>query len=135
MFCPKCGKETDASGQFCQWCGAPTDAGSPVPAAMATPDPDEGPEVGIYAGLGRRFVAFIIDFILISVFGIVAVTFFNQANGVMYFYYIVADHAPITSLTDAGTPIAALSPIIAAVGLLVIVLCRVRIIERSGDSG
>ncbi|WP_422172911.1 DUF7575 domain-containing protein, partial [Methanoregula sp.] len=20
MFCPKCGKETDASGQFCQWC-------------------------------------------------------------------------------------------------------------------
>ncbi|WP_424028785.1 DUF7575 domain-containing protein, partial [Methanoregula sp.] len=19
MFCPKCGKETDASGKFCQW--------------------------------------------------------------------------------------------------------------------
>ena len=26
MFCPKCGKETDASGQFCQWCGAPIEA-------------------------------------------------------------------------------------------------------------
>ncbi|MCX6689724.1 MAG: RDD family protein [Methanoregula sp.] len=24
MFCPKCGKETDASGKFCQWCGADT---------------------------------------------------------------------------------------------------------------
>ena len=27
MYCPKCGKETDTSGQFCQWCGAPIEAG------------------------------------------------------------------------------------------------------------
>ncbi|MGA2160952.1 MAG: RDD family protein [Methanoregula sp.] len=120
MFCPKCGKETDASGQFCQWCGAPIDAAPP--AAVAAPEVDEGPEVGVYAGLGRRFVAFIVDFILIALFGIIVVAFFNQANGIMYLYYLVAAHAPISSLTEAGTPIAALSPIVAAVGLLIIVV-------------
>ncbi len=122
MFCPKCGKETDASGQFCQWCGAPTDNVPPAPAGMAAPDPDENPEVGVYAGLGRRFVAFIVDFILVALFGIIAVAFFNQANGIMYLYYIAVDHASISSLTEAGTPIAALGPIVAAIGILVIVV-------------
>jgi len=89
---------------------------------MASPEAEEAPEVGVYAGLGRRFVAFIVDFILISLFGIIVVAFFNQANGIMYLYYIVTAHAPISSLTEAGTPIAALGPIVAAVGLLVIVV-------------
>lgn len=122
MFCPKCGKETDASGQFCQWCGAPIDAVPQGPGIMASPEAEEAPEIGVYAGLGRRFVAFIVDFILIALFGIIVVAFFNQANGIMYLYYIVAAHAPISSLTEAGTPIAALGPIVAAVGLLVIVV-------------
>ena len=25
VFCPRCGKETDDTGQFCQWCGADLD--------------------------------------------------------------------------------------------------------------
>ncbi|HVP96305.1 RDD family protein [Methanoregula sp.] len=122
MFCPKCGKETDASGQFCQWCGAPIDAVPAGPTVMASPEVEEEPEIGVYAGLGRRFVAFIIDIILIALFGVIVVAFFNQANGIMYLYYLVALHAPISSLTDAGTPIAALGPIVAAVGLLVVVV-------------
>jgi len=124
MFCPKCGKETDASGQFCQWCGAPTEAASAVPAPVVAvaPEVDETPDVGIYAGLGRRFVAFIVDFILIAIFGIFAVAFFNVANGIMYLYYLVVSHAQITSLTEAGTPIAALGPIVAAVGLLLVIV-------------
>ncbi|MFA5236986.1 MAG: RDD family protein [Methanoregula sp.] len=122
MFCPKCGKETDASGQFCQWCGAPIEASPLAPAPVASQEADEAPDVGIYAGLGRRFVAFIVDFILIALFGIIAVAFFNQANGIMYLYYLVAQHAQITTLTEAGTPIAALGPIVAAVGILVIVV-------------
>ncbi|ABS56803.1 RDD domain containing protein [Methanoregula boonei 6A8] len=120
MFCPKCGKETDASGQFCQWCGAPIDAAPP--AAVASAEPEETAEIGIYAGLGRRFVAFIVDIILIALFGIIAVAFFNQTNGIMYLYYLVVDHAPISTLTESGAPIAALGPIAAAVGLLVIVV-------------
>jgi len=122
MFCPKCGKETDASGQFCQWCGAPIDAVPAAPAVMASPEAEEEPEIGVYAGLGRRFVAFIVDIILIALFGIIVVAFFNQANGIMYLYYLVALHAPISSLTEAGTPIAALGPIVASVGLLVVVV-------------
>jgi len=93
-----------------------------MPVGAVAPEADETPDVGVYAGLGRRFVAFIVDFILIAIFGIIAVAFFNQANGVMYLYYLVALHAPIASLTTAGTPIAALGPIVAAVGLLVIVV-------------
>jgi|GEM_PF-343050 len=122
MFCPKCGKETDASGQFCQWCGAPIDAVPQGPAVMASPDAEEMPDIGVYAGLGRRFVAFIVDLILIALFGIIVVAFFSQTNGIMYLYYIAALHAPISSLTEAGTPIAALGPIVAAAGLLVIVV-------------
>jgi uncharacterized RDD family membrane protein YckC len=122
MFCPKCGKETDASGQFCQWCGTPIETAPAVPAAVQVPEADDAPDVGVYAGLGRRFVAFIVDFILIALFGIIAVAFFNQANGIMYLYYLVAKHANITTLTVEGTPIAALGPIVAAVGILVVVV-------------
>ncbi len=124
MFCPKCGKETDASGQFCQWCGAPIEAAPPAPAPVVVPEEaeEEVPDVGVYAGLGRRFVAFIVDFILIAIFGIFAVAVCNVANGIMYLYYLVVSHAPITSLTEAGTPIAALGPIVAAVGLLLIIV-------------
>jgi len=122
MYCPKCGKETDTSGQFCQWCGAPIEAAAAVPVVPAAEEVEETPDVGVYAGLGRRFVAFIVDFILIVIFGIIAVSFFNQVNGIMYLYYIVALHAPIASLTTAGTPAAALTPIVAALGLFVVVV-------------
>jgi len=122
MYCPKCGKETDTSGQFCQWCGAPTEAATAVPGVPAAEEVEETPDVGVYAGLGRRFVAFIVDFILIALFGIIAVAFFNQVNGIMYLYYIVFLHAPLASLTTAGTPAAALTPIVAALGLLVVVV-------------
>jgi uncharacterized RDD family membrane protein YckC len=93
-----------------------------MPAVVASPEIDDAPDVGVYAGLGRRFVAFIVDFILIALFGIIAVAFFNQANGIMYLYYLVVSHAPIATLTEAGTPIAAYGPIVAAVGILVIVV-------------
>jgi len=122
MYCPKCGKETDTSGQFCQWCGAPIEAAAAVPVVPAAEEVEETPDVGVYAGLGRRFVAFIVDFILIIILGLIAVAFFNQVNGIMYLYYIVALHAPIASLTTAGTPVAALTPIVAAFGLLVVVV-------------
>jgi len=122
MYCPKCGKETDTSGQFCQWCGAPIEAAPAVPVVPAAEEVEETPDVGVYAGLGRRFVAFIVDFILIIILGLIAVAFFNQVNGIMYLYYIVALHAPIASLTTAGTPVAALTPIVAAFGLLVVVV-------------
>lgn len=120
MFCPKCGKETDASGKFCQWCGF--DIASIPAKPVIVPEEEEGPEVGVYAGLGRRFIAFIVDAILILLIGIVTITFFSMMNGLRYAYYIVAQGAPVTQLTEAGTADAAFGPIIAAFGMLIVVI-------------
>lgn len=120
MFCPKCAKETDASGKFCQWCGADITS---VPAKpVIVPEEVEGPEFGMYAGLGRRFIAFIVDAILIFLIGIVTITFFSMTNGVKYAYFIAVQHAPIEELTEVGTLDAALGPIIAALGMLIIII-------------
>jgi uncharacterized RDD family membrane protein YckC len=125
MFCPKCGKETDASGKFCQWCGS--DIESIAPKAVMKTEPDEEDEeetsmTGNYAGLGRRFFAFIIDAIILFIFITVAATFFNLVQGIRYFYYIVFQRAPISALTEAGTTDAAVTPIIAALGVLFIII-------------
>ena len=120
MFCPKCGKETDALGKFCQWCGA--DIVSIPATPIATPEEEEISDVSVYAGLGRRIIAFVVDAILILLMGIVVVTFFSLTNGIRYAYYLLVQRAPIDSLTEAGTVDAALSPIIAALGMIIIII-------------
>jgi uncharacterized RDD family membrane protein YckC len=123
MFCPKCGKETDASGKFCQWCGADIEPPVPPKAVVKVDEEEESePLTGNYAGLGRRFFAFIIDAILLLVFITVAATFFNLVQGVKYFYYIVVQKAPVSELTVSGTNEAAFTPIIAAFGVLVFII-------------
>jgi uncharacterized RDD family membrane protein YckC len=121
MFCPKCGKETDASGKFCQWCGADIESVA-ARAPVATAEEDDGPEVGIYAGLGRRFVAFIVDLILVLLIGSVVVTFFSLVNGIKYLYYLTVSGAHYSTLTEAGTLDAAVGPILAAYGMLLVVV-------------
>jgi len=119
MFCPKCGKETDASGKYCQWCGADIES---VPATpVAIPEDDEAPEVGMYAGLGRRFIAFIVDIILIILIGSVVITFFSLVNGVKYAYFM-ATGVHYSTLTEAGSLDAAIGPAFAALGMLIIVV-------------
>jgi len=120
MFCPKCGKETDASGKFCQWCGADIESIQSRP--VATPEEDEGPEVGMYAGLGRRFVAFIVDFILILIGGSIIITFFSLTNGLKYAFYMSVSRVHYSELTEAGTLDAALGPAVAALGMLFIII-------------
>ena len=125
MFCPKCGKETDASGKFCQWCGSDIDAVAPKAVMKTEPeeeDEDETSLTGNYAGLGRRFFAFIIDAIILLIFIAVAATFFNLVQGIKYFYYITVQRAPIYALTEAGTTDAAINPIIASLGVLFIII-------------
>ena len=122
MFCPKCGKETDASGKFCQWCGADIESLPTAKPVIAAAEEEEGPEIGVYAGLGRRLIAFVVDTILILLIGIVVVTFFNLAYGIKYAYYIVVQHAPVSDLTESGTLDAAITPIIAAFGMLIIII-------------
>ncbi len=116
MFCPKCGKETDASGKFCQWCGADIES-APATGVIA---PEEGamPETGIYAGLGRRIIAFIIDIILILIFDLVIASALGLLRGVQNLYFYAYQHAPIESLTLEGTMVALVSSIVAAYGIL-----------------
>jgi uncharacterized RDD family membrane protein YckC len=120
MFCPKCGKETDASGKFCQWCGAGIESAPVKP--VTAPEEDEGPDIGVYAGLGRRLIAFVVDAVLILLFGMVAITFFSLINGVKYAYYLSVSRVPYSELTEAGTLDAALGPVIAALGLIILVV-------------
>ena len=122
MFCPKCGKETDASGKFCQWCGA--DIGSlPAPASpVVTQEEEEGPDIGVYAGLGRRFVAFIVDIIIIILFDLVAMTVLGLTRGIQNSYFYLVQHVPADQLTTEGTMAAMYGSILAAYGIVLVVV-------------
>ena len=120
MFCPKCGKETDALGKFCQWCGA--DIVSIPATPPATPEEDEGSDVGVYAGLGRRIVAFIVDLILILLLDAVAVAVLGLFRGLQNLYFFLVQHAPVDSLTTEGTSAALFGSIIASYGIVIIVI-------------
>jgi uncharacterized RDD family membrane protein YckC len=122
MFCPKCGKETDASGKFCQWCGA--DIGSvPAPVSPAiTPEEEDGPDIGVYAGLGRRFVAFIVDMIIILLFDLVAMAVLGLTRGIQNSYFYFVQHIAVDTLTTEGTMAAMLGSVIAAYGITLIVI-------------
>jgi uncharacterized RDD family membrane protein YckC len=88
---------------------------------MATPEEDEAPDVGMYAGLGRRFIAFIVDIILIILIGSVVITFFSLVNGIKYAYFM-ATGVHFSALTEAGSLDAAVGPVIAALGMLLIIV-------------
>jgi uncharacterized RDD family membrane protein YckC len=121
MFCPKCGKETDASGKFCQWCGADIESVA-ARAPIAAAEEDDGPEVGIYAGLGRRFVAFIVDFILVILLGLVTVSGFGLFRGLQNLYFYAVQHIPADQLTSEGTTGALIGSIVAAYGILLVIV-------------
>jgi uncharacterized RDD family membrane protein YckC len=121
MFCPKCGKDTDALGKFCQWCGADTVSTPSTP--IATPEEDdEGTDVGVYAGLGRRIVAFIVDIILILLLDAVAVAVLGLFRGLQNLYFFAFRHVSVESLTTEGTSAALYGSIVAAYGIVVIVV-------------
>ena len=122
MFCPKCGKETDALGKFCQWCGADIVTNPPA-IPVATPEEEgEGPDVGVYAGLGRRIVAFIVDIILILLLDAVAVAVLGLFRGLQNLYFFAVQNASVESLTNEGTSAALFGSIVAAYGIVIIVI-------------
>jgi uncharacterized RDD family membrane protein YckC len=121
MFCPKCGKETDASGKFCQWCGADIESVT-ARAPVATAEEDDGPDVGVYAGLGRRFIACIVDLIILVIFGVVAASVLGLFRGLQNAYFYFVQHIPAADLTPDGSTTALIGSIIAAYGLLLIVI-------------
>jgi uncharacterized RDD family membrane protein YckC len=61
MFCPNCGKQNDDRAAFCQGCGMSIQSKPPMPAASANGV--------VYAGFWTRFLAIVIDFVILSVAG------------------------------------------------------------------
>ena len=126
MFCPKCGKETDASGKFCQWCG--TDIEAIAPKAMMKTEPEENEEeepiTGNYAGLGRRFFAFVIDAILILLFDLIAAAVLGLVRGLQYLYWVFYTHVPVAEITtqDQISPATFYFMIIASYGVLLFII-------------
>jgi uncharacterized RDD family membrane protein YckC len=120
MFCPKCGKETDASGKFCQWCGADIESLQLRP--VATPEEDEGPDVGVYAGLGRRLIAFIVDIILILLADLIIAGIFGLFRGFQNLYFYAFQGVSVTDLTTEGSMTALIGSIIAAYGLTLVII-------------
>jgi uncharacterized RDD family membrane protein YckC len=59
LYCSKCGSAMTATAQFCNNCGTPVPAASTLPYPVAYSRP--------YAGFWIRFVAFIIDAIIVGV--------------------------------------------------------------------
>jgi uncharacterized RDD family membrane protein YckC len=121
MFCPKCGKETDASGKFCQWCGADIESVA-ARAPVAAHEEDDSPDVGVYAGLGRRFVACIVDIIVIVIFGLVAASVLGLFRGLQNAFFYLVQQVPAAELTPDGSTTALVGSILAAYGLLLVVI-------------
>jgi uncharacterized RDD family membrane protein YckC len=122
MFCPKCGKETDASGKFCQWCGADI-AIAPAPATpVRASEEDEGPDIGVYAGLGRRLIAFVIDALILLFLDLIAAALLGLIRGIQNLYFYLIQHIPMDQLTTEGSTPAFISSVVAAYGVLLIVI-------------
>ena len=109
-------------GKFCQWCGADIVSTPLTPIATSEEEDVEGPDVGVYAGLGRRIVAFIVDIILILVLDAVAVAVLGLFRGLQNLYFFLVQQAPVESLTTEGTSAALFGSIVAAYGMVIIVI-------------
>jgi uncharacterized RDD family membrane protein YckC len=77
MFCPKCGKQNDDRAAFCQSCGMSIQSKPSGPVSTTAP---------IYAGFWTRFLAFVIDLIVVSLAsGLLAVATYGVGVVVSFF--------------------------------------------------
>lgn len=115
MYCPRCGKETEQSGNFCQWCGANLKEISTRPFPRKKVG---GIKTEKFAGLGGRFLGGIIDLFFVILFDLLVTAllgiiswFFGRPNPVseavrmLYQYYY---HVPRTDAS--GQVVNALVP-------------------------
>jgi uncharacterized RDD family membrane protein YckC len=67
MFCPNCGKQNEDTARYCQTCGGALQVQTaPTPPPAPTVESSASSIVGEYAGFWRRFVAIVIDAIILS---------------------------------------------------------------------
>jgi uncharacterized RDD family membrane protein YckC len=128
MLCSKCGKETDASGKFCQWCGAeiaPQLKAAATTVAAAPADPEEGVQTGKPAGLGRRFLAFIVDAIFIGIIMIFATGIFGFTDSILNLCNLalgLLHGTPMAEMLGTGSLTQVLTPIFIAITVLFVII-------------
>ena len=97
MYCPKCGQQNDDNARFCVKCGSQLPishvAIPSVAAAVAV--------TGAYAGFWKRFAAFILDYLIVMVLGLVA-------GGIVGFIYGMSVTPPDKKIAEALGAIAGL---------------------------
>jgi uncharacterized RDD family membrane protein YckC len=116
MHCSKCGKETEGSGKYCQWCGA--ELVRPPRLLLrhkATVQTER------FSGLGRRFVAFIVDLLFILLIDLFLIGLLGLSEGIRMVYQY-ARHLPMTD--RAGQVVYAVVPfqVIIAFFILIIIV-------------
>jgi uncharacterized RDD family membrane protein YckC len=143
MFCSACGANIEAGTRFCQKCGAPAESASPaayaaqpgtsgpvyaaapaaggaaiaaaVPAARRTP----------YAGFWLRFVAYIVDGLIIQIpLSIIFWILFLAFGGINMLHTMISTTASMQSTTNPNEALTSvltiLTPIISIILLLVL---------------
>lgn len=118
MYCAMCGRETDSGGSFCQWCGT----GLAVTPRHPLIRKEEGILTDEYAGIGRRFVAFIIDLLFILVVDLFLTGLFGLSEGFRMLNQRLIHHMPMTDrsgqVVNALVPV----PVILSIGILVVLV-------------
>jgi len=69
MYCPKCGKETEQSGNFCQSCGANLKESPLKPFLKKRAGPIKTEK---FSGLGGRFLGGLVDLVFLVLFDLLA---------------------------------------------------------------
>ena len=85
MFCPKCGKETDALGKFCQWCGADIVTTTPL-TPVATPEEEEMGLMLVYMLALAGGLSPLLLILFLFCFGIVAAAVLALTGDCRLFY-------------------------------------------------
>ena len=134
MFCSKCGRKTDTTGRFCQWCGIDllvTPVRPQVRRMKAFVKTEE------YAGIGRRSLAFLIDFLFILVIDLFVTGIFGLAEGIRMLVQLIRGQPMIDRYGQEVTNSAIPFPVVLSIGVLLILVpwLYYAILERSRDQG
>jgi uncharacterized RDD family membrane protein YckC len=132
MYCPKCGKETEQSGNFCQVCGATLKDLKETPQKPFLKRRVGPIKTEKFSGLGGRFLGGLVDLVFLVLFDLMAVAIIgiiswilvrpdpvSESIRMLYQYYY---HLPRTDAT--GHVVNAIVPpqiILSALVLLVLV--------------
>lgn len=80
MYCPKCGKETEQSGNFCQYCGTSLKDFAQKPFARKRIGPIRTEK---FAGLGGRFLGGVVDLFFLILFDLLAAAILGIVSWVL----------------------------------------------------